>query len=137
MFPATLGTFVGRGNWVGEFANMLSPGNALHLVLFVVLIIFFTYFWTATQFRPDQIASDMKKNGAFIPGIRQGKPTQDYLESTMNRVTLLGAVFLALIAILPTMVSRLFGVSQTISYFFGGTALLILSRCRARHDEAD
>lgn len=126
MFPATIGTFVGRGNWLGEVANWLSPGNVLYLVLYVGLIIFFTYFWTATQFRPDQIASDMKKNGAFIPGIRQGKPTQDYLEATMNRITLLGAVFLALIAILPTMISRLLGVSQTISYFFGGTALLIL-----------
>ncbi len=126
MFPATLGTFVGKGNWLGEVASWVSPGGALYLALFVGLIIFFTYFWTATQFRPDQIASDMKKNGAFIPGIRQGKPTQDYLESTMNRITLLGAVFLALIAILPTMVSRLLGVSQTISYFFGGTALLIL-----------
>ena len=126
MFPATLGTFIGQGNWLGEVAGWLSPGNVLYLMLFVVLIVFFTYFWTATQFRPDQIASDMKKNGAFIPGIRQGKPTQEYLESTMNRVTLLGAVFLALIAILPTIVSRLLGVSQTISYFFGGTALLIL-----------
>lgn len=126
MFPATLGTFVGRGNWFGEVAAWLSPGSSLHLLLFVGLIIFFTYFWTATQFRPDQIASDMKKNGAFIPGIRQGKPTQDYLESTMSRITLLGAVFLSLIAILPSMVSGLLGVSQTISYFFGGTALLIL-----------
>lgn len=126
MFPATLATFVGRGNFLGEVANLLSPGNALYLVMYVALIIFFTYFWTATQFRPDQIASDMKKNGAFVPGIRQGKPTQEYLESTMNRVTLLGAVFLALIAILPNMVSHLLGVSQTISYFFGGTALLIL-----------
>lgn len=126
MFPATLATFVGTGNWLGQFASMLSPGNGLYLVFYVGLIIFFTYFWTATQFRPDQIASDMKKNGAFIPGIRQGKPTQEFLESTMNRITLIGAVFLALIAILPTMVSRLLGVSQTISYFFGGTALLIL-----------
>lgn len=126
MFPATLGTFVGRGNWLGEFSSWLSPGGSLYFVLYVALIIFFTYFWTATQFRPDQIASDMKKNGAFIPGIRQGKPTQDYLEHTMNRVTLLGAIFLALIAILPTMVGRFLGVPQTISYFFGGTALLIL-----------
>ena len=65
---------------MGEMANLVVTGSSLHLVLFVVLIVFFTYFWTATQFRPDQIASDMKKNGAFIPGIRQGKPTQDYLE---------------------------------------------------------
>jgi preprotein translocase subunit SecY len=98
----------------------------LNLILFVLLIVFFTYFWTATQFKPDQIASDMKKNGAFIPGVRQGKPTQDYLEATMNRITLLGAIFLALLAILPTIIGRFLGVPQTISYFFGGTALLIL-----------
>jgi preprotein translocase subunit SecY len=126
LFPATLSAFVGRGNWLGDVAGWLSPGSTAHLLFYVTLIIFFTYFWTATQFRPDQIASDMKKNGAFIPGIRQGKPTQDYLESTMNRITLLGAIFLALIAILPTIIGRFLGVSQTISYFFGGTALLIL-----------
>ena len=126
MFPATISAFAGRGNWLGDFASMLSPGSVSHLVLYVALIIFFTYFWTATQFRPDQIASDMKKNGAFIPGIRQGKPTQDYLENTMSRITLIGAVFLALLAILPNIVGSFLGVSPTISYFFGGTALLIL-----------
>ena len=126
LFPATISSFVGKGNFLGEVANSLSPGSPIYVILFVTLIIFFTYFWTATQFRPDQIASDMKKNGAFIPGIRQGKPTQDYLESTMNRITLIGAVFLALLAILPTIIGRMLGVPQTISYFFGGTALLIL-----------
>lgn len=126
MFPATLATFVGTGNWIGEIASWMSPGTTLYLVMFVFLILFFTYFWTATQFRPDQIASDMKKNGAFIPGIRQGKPTQEYLEATMNKITLIGAVFLALIAILPNIVGKILGVPQTISYFFGGTALLIL-----------
>lgn len=126
MFPATIGTFVGRGNWVGELAAWLSPGSIPYLLLFVGLIVFFTYFWTATQFRPDQIASDMKKNGAFIPGVRQGKPTQEYLETTMHRITFLGAILLAMIAILPNMVSRLLGVPQVVSYFFGGTALLIL-----------
>jgi len=126
MFPATLTTFAGRGNWLGDVAAWISPGSVIYLGLFVLLIIFFTYFWTATQFRPDQIASDMKKNGAFIPGIRQGKHTQDYLEHTMNRITLLGAVFLALLAILPNIIGSFLGVSHTISYFFGGTALLIL-----------
>ena len=125
MFPATLATFVGTGNWIGMAANWIATSGA-YTAFYVGLIIFFTYFWTATQFHPDQIASDMKKNGAFIPGIRQGRPTQEFLESTMNRVTLLGAVFLAAIAILPQIVQRLLGVSQTISYFFGGTALLIL-----------
>jgi preprotein translocase subunit SecY len=68
----------------------------------------------------------MKKNGAFIPGVRQGKPTQDFLEATMNRITFAGAIFLALIAILPTIVGRLLEVDATISHFFGGTSLLIL-----------
>lgn len=126
MFPATLGTFIGRGNWIGEVAGWISPGSTLYFVLFVSLIIFFTYFWTATQFRPDQIASDMKKNGAFVPGIRQGRPTQEFLESTMNHVTLIGAIFLAAIAILPNIIGRFLSVPQAISYFFGGTALLIL-----------
>lgn len=126
MFPTTIGGFLGTGNWLGEVASWLSPGSSLYMALFVLLIIFFTYFWTATQFRPDQIASDMKKNGAFVPGVRQGKPTQDYLEETMNRVTFIGAFFLAGIAILPTIIGRFLGVPQSISYFFGGTSLLIL-----------
>lgn len=126
MFPATIGAFIGQGNWLGEISSWVAPGSSLYMVFFVLLIVFFTYFWTATQFRPDQIASDMKKNGAFIPGIRQGKPTQDYLESTMNRITFLGAMFLALIAILPTIIGRFLTIPQAISYFFGGTALLIL-----------
>ncbi len=96
------------------------------MFIYVFLIIAFTYFWTATQFKPEQIASDMKKNGAFIPGIRQGKPTQDFLEQTMSRITLSGAIFLAIIAILPTLVGRLMGVDANISQFFGGTSLLIL-----------
>ncbi|MCB1148573.1 MAG: preprotein translocase subunit SecY [Chlamydiia bacterium] len=126
MFPATILKFIGGTGWLGNLANYLTLGTTSYLVFFSALIIFFTYFWTATQFRPDQIASDMKKNGAFIPGVRQGRPTQEYLESTMNRITLIGAVFLALIAILPNIVGRLLSIPQTISYFFGGTALLIL-----------
>jgi preprotein translocase subunit SecY len=126
MFPATIAQFIGRGTSLSQIVNWFSPGSWVHTCLYVLLIIGFTYFWTATQFHPEQIASDMKKNGAFIPGVRQGKPTQDYLESTMGRITLAGAVFLALIAILPTLVSRLLGVDATISHFFGGTSLLIL-----------
>jgi preprotein translocase subunit SecY len=126
MFPATLAQFLGQGNFLGQIAQSLSPGSSAYLMFFVLLIVGFTYFWTATQFRPDQIASDMKKNGAFIPGIRQGRPTQDYLESTMNRITLLGALSLSLIAVLPNIIGRMLSVPHTISYFFGGTALLIL-----------
>ena len=126
MFPATLAQFVGRGNWFGAIASSLTPGSWVYAGIYVMLILFFTYFWTATQFHPEQIASDMKKNGAFIPGIRQGKPTQQYLESTMNRITLIGAIFLALIAILPNIIGKFLHVDPSISYFFGGTALLIL-----------
>ena len=126
MFPATIGQFMGRNSWLGQASSYLVPGTWVYLTLYVFLILFFTYFWTATQFKPDQIASDMKKNGAFIPGIRQGKPTQDFLEQTMNRVTLAGAIFLAIIAVMPTLVGRLMGVDARISQFFGGTSLLIL-----------
>lgn len=126
MFPATIVQLVGRGSFMGRVAHMLSPGSWVYITLYVLLILFFTYFWTATQFNPEQIASDMKKNGAFIPGIKQGKPTQDFLEATMNKITLLGGVFLAFIAILPILVSKLLGVDARISHFFGGTSLLIL-----------
>lgn len=126
MFPATIGQFAGSGSWLGQVANAISPGSTGYMIIYVMLILFFTYFWTATQFHPEQIASDMKKNGAFIPGIRQGKPTQDFLEYTMNRITLAGAVFLAAIAVLPTIVGKLLEVDATITYFFGGTSLLIL-----------
>jgi preprotein translocase subunit SecY len=126
MFPATIGQFLGRSTWLGQLSNYISPGSWVYTFLYVLLILFFTYFWTATQFKPEQIASDMKKNGAFIPGIRQGKPTQDFLETTMSRITLAGAIFLAIIAILPSLVGKLMGVDANISQFFGGTSLLIL-----------
>jgi preprotein translocase subunit SecY len=126
MFPATIGQFLGRNTWMGQLSSYLSPGSWTYMFLYVALILFFTYFWTATQFKPEQIASDMKKNGAFVPGIRQGKPTQEFLESTMSRITLAGALFLAAIAILPYLVGKLMGVDANISQFFGGTSLLIL-----------
>ena len=128
MLPATIFQMLGSSatGWLTKVANSLSPGSPIYTGVYVALILFFTYFWTSTQFHPDQIASDMKKNGAFIPGVRQGKPTQQYLESTMNKITFLGAVFLALIAVLPTIVSKILNVDMTISHFFGGTSLLIL-----------
>ncbi len=126
MFPATLAQFIGAGNWFGRVADALSPGSPLYLVMYVLLILFFTYFWTATQFHPDQIASEMKRGGAFIPGVRQGKHTEEYLEQTMNRITLIGAVSLAALAVFPSIIGSVMNVAPNISYFFGGTALLIL-----------
>jgi preprotein translocase subunit SecY len=126
MFPATIAQFLGKSSAFGMIATYLSPGNIVYMSIYVMLIVFFTYFWTMTQFHPEQIASDMKKNGAFIPGVRQGKPTEEFLESSMNKITCIGALSLACIAILPTVVSRVLSVDQTISHFFGGTSLLIL-----------
>jgi preprotein translocase subunit SecY len=126
MFPATLGQFFPDVSWIASISKYLTPGNMVYLLLYVSLIIFFTYFWTSTQFHPEQIASDLKRNGAFIPGVRQGKPTEDFLETTMNKITFVGALFLALIAVLPTLVGKLLHVDSTITYFFGGTSLLIL-----------
>ncbi|AAD18768.1 SecY [Chlamydia pneumoniae TW-183] len=127
MFPATIGQFIAsESSWMKRIAALLAPGSLVYSICYVLLIIFFTYFWTATQFHPEQIASEMKKNNAFIPGIRQGKPTQHYLEYTMNRVTLLGALFLAAIAILPSLLGCLLRVDSNVSYFLGGTAMLIV-----------
>ncbi|WP_100934508.1 preprotein translocase subunit SecY [Candidatus Chlamydia corallus] len=127
MFPATIGQFIAsESSWMKHIATLLAPGSLVYSICYVLLIIFFTYFWTATQFHPEQIASEMKKNNAFIPGIRQGKPTQHYLEYTMNRVTLLGALFLAAIAILPSLLGYLLRVDSNVSYFLGGTAMLIV-----------
>ena len=92
----------------------------------MLLIIFFCYFWTATQFNPIQIADDMKRGGAFVPGIRPGKNTAEYFENIMTRITLAGAVFLAVIAILPTLVSDRFKVPYLVTQFLGGTGLLIV-----------
>lgn len=126
MFPASIAQFVGRGNFIGKIAQALSPGSMPYTVAYVLLIFFFTFFWTSTQFHPEQIDSELKQSSAFIPGVRHGEPTAKYLSNTMNYVTFMGATFLALIAVLPTIVGRILGVDPTISYFFGGTSLLIL-----------
>ncbi|SPN73749.1 hypothetical protein,preprotein translocase subunit SecY,Preprotein translocase subunit SecY,preprotein translocase, SecY subunit,SecY translocase [Chlamydia serpentis] len=127
MFPATIGQFIAsESSWMKRIAMLLAPGSLVYSICYVLLIIFFTYFWTATQFHPEQIASEMKKNNAFIPGIRQGRATQNYLEYTMNRVTLLGALFLAGIAILPSLLGYVLRVDSNVSYFLGGTAMLIV-----------
>jgi preprotein translocase subunit SecY len=125
-FPAMLVTFIAKSDWAVGFASWISPGSWFYSFLYMFLIFFFTYFWTATQFQPEQIASDMKRNGAFIPGIKQGSTTQHFLQKSMNRITLLGASSLVVIALLPGIVGKVLGVDQRISHFFGGTSLLIL-----------
>ncbi len=126
MFPATIGTWT-NVPWVNTIARHLYPGTLINTVLYVLMIIFFCYFWTATQFDPIQIANNMKRNGAFIPGIRPGKPTAAFFEKTMTRITFAGAMFLAFIAVIPRLlISGNPAISWNVASFFGGTALLII-----------
>ncbi len=118
-FPATIISFVPALERVGKF---LQSGAVFYNVLYVLLIIFFTYFYTAAQFQPVEIANNMKKYGGFVPGLRPGRPTAEYLDRVMTRITLAGALFLAFIAVLPNVMSRITGLPIS----FGGTGLLIV-----------
>ncbi|MCH9617004.1 MAG: Protein translocase subunit SecY [Chlamydiia bacterium] len=126
MFPATIALLMKGSPLVTKITGYIAQGTPGYMILFVTLIVLFTFLWTSMQFRPDQIATEMKKSGAFIPGVRQGKPTEDAINYSMKRITWLGAFLLAFIAILPTIVGKLLSVDPTISQFFGGTSILIL-----------
>ena len=122
MFPVTIAQFVDVA-WVKTVAGWFAWGTPLQTVLYALLIIFFTYFYTAVTMNISDMADNMKKHGGFIPGIRPGKPTADYLDRVMTRITLAGSVFLAIIAILPNFVGA---VTNLQGVYFGGTALLIV-----------
>jgi preprotein translocase subunit SecY len=109
-----------------DIARNLSYGSGWYLALDGLMILFFSYFWVATQFNELQIADDLKKNGGYIPGVRPGQATSDFLHNAMSRITLAGAVFLVVIAILPIIMSQWAGVPQQVSQFFGGTSMLIM-----------
>ncbi len=126
LFPSTILSMALPGvRWAQELAQLLSTGW-LHYVLYGVMIFFFSYFWVATQFQPVQIADDLKKYGGFIPGVRPGKPTADFLDYTMSRLTFAGAIFLTIIAVLPQLISQALHVPSMTAQFFGGTGLLII-----------
>jgi preprotein translocase subunit SecY len=122
MFPTTIGQFVDVG-WVRAAAGWFAWGTPLQTILYVLLIIGFTYFYSEISMNIPDMAENMKKYGGFIPGIRPGKPTAEYLERIMTRINLVGAVFLAIIAILPNFVVLLTDIQGV---YFGGTALLIV-----------
>ena len=123
--PATLlSAFSSNGG--GTFVRMLSDQFSFpYNVLYVILIVAFTYFYTAITMNPNQMADDMKRNSGFIPGVKPGKPTADYIDTVMTRITFPGSLFIALIAIMPAF-AVLLGVKQGFAQFFGGTSLLIL-----------
>ncbi len=125
LFPATIAGLV-PNQAVQSVANALMRGQLLYNVLYAGLIIFFAYFYTAITFNPVDIANNMKKYGGFVPGIRPGKQTAEYLDFVMTRITLPGAMFLAIIAVLPTIISRAMKIPYLVASFFGGTGLLII-----------
>ena len=101
---------------------MLDYSHPAYIITYALLILFFTYFYTAVTFNPVDIADNIKKNGGFIPGLRPGRPTADYLDRVMSKITLAGAVFLTIIALMPNIAIKLSGLN----IYFGGTSLLIV-----------
>jgi preprotein translocase subunit SecY len=120
--PGTLATFSNLPLLAG-IQTALQPGSTLYNVLYALLIVFFTYFYTAIIFNPVDLAENLKKQGAFIPGVKPGAPTAEYIDHVLSRVTVAGAIYLALIALLPFWIFRFFNIQ---TFFFGGTSLLIV-----------
>ncbi len=123
--PQTAVTFFPTSEWMQEAASYFQYTSVTYSVVYALMIIFFTYFYTAIAFNPKDVAENMQKQGGFIPGIRPGKHTSDYIDNILTKITLPGSVFLAIVAILPAFVSR-FNVTPSFAQFFGGTSLLIM-----------
>ena len=121
MFPATIASFINHP-YMKKFSELLTPGSFLHEVLYIAFIIFFCFFYTAIVFNPDNVSDNMKKYGGYIPGIRPGKKTSEYIEKILSRVTLIGAIYISFVCVLPTLLVKRFNVP----FYFGGTALLIV-----------
>jgi preprotein translocase subunit SecY len=126
IFPSTIINMAFPESRTAQEISTLMATGWLHYVLYGVMIFFFSYFWVATQFQPAQIADDLKKYGGFIPGIRPGKPTADFLDFTMSRLTFAGAIFLTIIAVLPQLLAQSLNVPYMAAQFFGGTGVLII-----------
>jgi preprotein translocase subunit SecY len=129
IFPAMIFGWLNR-NWPHDITRTLAAqfqtGSYLHTVSYVALIFFFAYFWTTVQFRPKDMADQLRDYGHFIRGLRPGRRTAEYLERVMERITYCGAAFLAVIAVLPMVISTAMGIPFGISAFLGGTGLLIV-----------
>jgi preprotein translocase subunit SecY len=129
MFPQKIFSYLGKTweiKFFEEIARALNEGAFLYLLLYGLMILFFSYFWVATQFNEIQIADDLKKNGGYIPGVRPGQATSEYLHNAMSRITLAGAIFLTVIAVIPIILSTEMRIPYAVSTFFGGTSLLIM-----------
>jgi len=121
MFPATIANFAPQP-WLKDIASNLVPGKLVYEVLYVAFIFFFCFFYTAVTFKPDDVAENMKKYGGYVPGIRPGKKTAEYIENVLEKLTFSGAIYVSIICVLPSVLYSLMNVP----FWFGGTALLIV-----------
>jgi preprotein translocase subunit SecY len=122
MLPSSVAAFLRDNQFAQDLAFVLRPGGPTYVILYTAIIIFFAYFYTAIVFNPMDVAESMRKNGGFIPGIRPGKKTAEFIDSVLSRITLPGAIFLAFIAVLPDLLIR----RANVPFYFGGTGLLIV-----------
>ncbi len=124
LFPATIGSWFGGNGvgWLQSIATALSPGQPLYVILYAAAIFFFAFFYTALVFNPKETADNLKKSGAFVPGIRPGDQTARYIDGVMSRLTLVGAIYLTLVCLLPEFLI----VNFNVPFYFGGTSLLII-----------
>jgi preprotein translocase subunit SecY len=125
LFPATLAGWFGSGEnmyWLKDVAAALSPGQPIYILFFATAIVFFCFFYTALQFNPKDTADNLKKSGAFVPGIRPGEQTAKYIDRIMGRLTLVGAAYITLVCLLPEFLILKFNTP----FYFGGTSLLII-----------
>ncbi len=125
MFPQKILQMI-PGDFFQYLAAKFAMDQTLYMTLYALMILFFSYFWVATVFNPVQIADDLKKAGGYVPGIRPGTPTAEFLDRTMTRITLAGSIFLTIIAVIPTIMARQFNIPWIVASFFGGTSLLII-----------
>jgi preprotein translocase subunit SecY len=125
LFPATLGGWFGQTEgmgWLKDITSTLAPGQPVYVFLYAMAIIFFCFFYTALQFNPKDTADNLKRSGAFIPGIRPGQNTAKYIDGVMSRLTLIGAIYITAVCLLPEFMI----VYWNVPFYFGGTSLLII-----------
>jgi preprotein translocase subunit SecY len=121
MFPATIGGFV-KVDWVQRAASYVQWGSPAYMTMYVAMIVFFSFFYTAVTFNPNDIAENLKKNGGFVPGVRPGKKTAEFIDKVMVRLTVIGSIYLSAVCVLPTVLIK----EWQVPFYFGGTALLIV-----------
>lgn len=127
--PATIAAFFqapAEGTFWAGFLDAINTDSALYAIIYFLLIIFFAYFYSTIQFNPVEIANNLKKNGGFIPGFRPGKPTSDYIQKSLNKITLFGAIYLGIVAVVPIIISAISPVARNSGISLGGTSIIIV-----------